>query len=304
MPIWSAELKEIKTLLDSFQGQFLDLEKELKPLSTSEDSNVVLLYSRRCLEVIVTELCEVELKRPRKTEPLKGIIDKLNSEEKVPFHIITSMHSLNSLSTFGTHPKDFDLEQVKPVLNNLAIIIRWYLKYKDSQIISNTKIEEEKNESKDQDDSTRYARNQKKRLLLVSSALLVGIVIIVLLVFKFIGGGWQVKDLLKVEKSIAVLPFKLLSDEPDKQYLADGMMDAILLHLSKIEDLRVMSRTSTEQYRIPGKTMTEIGRELGVNYLLEGSFQKYGDNVRLIVQLIRTGKEGHEWANEYDRKRN
>ena len=132
MPIWSAELKEIKTLLDSFQGQFPDLEKELKPLNTSEDSNVVLLYSRRCLEVIVTRLCEIELKRPRKTEPLKGIIDKLNSEDKVPAHIITSMHSLNSLSTFGTHPKDFEEEQVKPVLNNLATIIKWYIKYTDS----------------------------------------------------------------------------------------------------------------------------------------------------------------------------
>jgi TolB-like protein/Flp pilus assembly protein TadD len=122
---------------------------------------------------------------------------------------------------------------------------------------------------------------------------------VVLFVFNIIGGGKQTKAL---DKSIAVLPFKLLSDEPDKQYLADGMMDAILLHLSKIEDLRVMSRTSTEQYREPGKTMTEIGRELGVSYLLEGSFQKYGDDARLIVQLIKTGKEGHVWANEYDRK--
>jgi TolB-like protein len=101
-----------------------------------------------------------------------------------------------------------------------------------------------------------------------------------------------------------VLPFKLLSDEPEKQYLADGMMDAILLHLSKIEDLRVMSRTSTEQYKESGKTMTEIGKELGVAYLLEGSFQKFGDDVRLIVQLIQAGKEGHVWANKYDRKWN
>ena len=92
-----------------------------------------MLYSRRCLEVIITDLCECELKRPRKTEPLKGIIDKLNREEKIPSHIIASMHNLNSLSTYGTHPKDFDPEQVKPVLFNLAIIIKWYLKYKDAQ---------------------------------------------------------------------------------------------------------------------------------------------------------------------------
>jgi TolB-like protein/Tfp pilus assembly protein PilF len=103
------------------------------------------------------------------------------------------------------------------------------------------------------------------------------------------------------EKSIAVLPFKLLSNELDKQYLADGMMDAITLHLAKVKDLRVLGRTSTEQYRNPTKTTTAIGKDLGVNYLLEGSYQKFGDSVRLIVQLLRTGKEGHVWAESYDR---
>jgi TolB-like protein len=106
----------------------------------------------------------------------------------------------------------------------------------------------------------------------------------------------------QIEKSIAVLPFRLLSNEQDKQYQADGMMEAITLHLSKIKDLRVLSRTSTEQYRNPTKTTTTIGRELGVNYLLEGSYQKFGDNIKLIVQLIKTGKEGHVWGNEYNIK--
>ena len=105
----------------------------------------------------------------------------------------------------------------------------------------------------------------------------------------------------EIEKSIAVLPFKSLSDDPEKQYQADGMMDAITLHLSKIKDLRVLGRTSTEQYRNPTKTLTAIGKELDVSYLLEGTFQKFGDSVRLIVQLIKTGKEGHIWANNYDR---
>ncbi len=103
------------------------------------------------------------------------------------------------------------------------------------------------------------------------------------------------------EKSIAVLPFKYLSDEPGKQYLADGMMDAILTHLSKIKDIRVLSRTSVEQYRKTDKTANVIGKELGVAYLLEGSLQKEGDKIRLIMQLIKTGEEGHIWANVYDR---
>ncbi|TAL59557.1 MAG: tetratricopeptide repeat protein, partial [Bacteroidetes bacterium] len=103
-----------------------------------------------------------------------------------------------------------------------------------------------------------------------------------------------------VEKSIAVLPFKLLSDEPDTQYMADGMMDAILLHLCKIKDLRVLPRISVEQYRETTKSAHDIGQELDVEYLLEGSFQKFGDKVRLIVQLINASKESHEWANEFN----
>ncbi len=108
----------------------------------------------------------------------------------------------------------------------------------------------------------------------------------------------------QVEKSIAVLPFKSLSDDPDKQYLADGVMDAILLHLQKFKDLRVISRTSVEQYRGTTKTTHVIGEELDVNYLLEGSFQKFGEEVRLIVQLIKASEESHSWAKEYDRKWN
>jgi tetratricopeptide (TPR) repeat protein len=133
MPIWSSEIKEIERLYESLKGQLPDLEKELERLIKTDDENIVLVYSRRCLEVIITDLCETELNRPRKTEPLKGIIDKLAHEEKVPSHISASMDGLNSLSAFGAHPKDFDPEQVKPVLNNLATIIRWYQKYKDSK---------------------------------------------------------------------------------------------------------------------------------------------------------------------------
>ena len=132
MAIWSSEIKELEKLYGSLKGQLPGLEKELERLIKADDENMILLYSRRCLEVIITDLCECELKRPRKTEPLKGIIDKLHKEEKVPSHIITSMHGLNKLSSYGAHPKDFDPEQVKPVLVNLDIIIKWYLIYKDS----------------------------------------------------------------------------------------------------------------------------------------------------------------------------
>src|SRR5512136_2347059 len=148
MSVWSAELKEIENLVESFKGQIPDLTKELVQLIKSDDANVLMLYSRRCLEVIITDLCERELKRPRKTDPLKGIIDKLNKEEKVPSHIITSMDHVNGLSTYGAHPKDFDPEQVKPVLNNLAIILKWYLRYKGIQITGKDESEQGRSEAK------------------------------------------------------------------------------------------------------------------------------------------------------------
>jgi TolB-like protein/Flp pilus assembly protein TadD len=304
MAIWSVEIKEIEKLYESLKGQLPDLEKELERLVKADDENMILLYSRRCLEVIITDLCECELKRERGTEPLKGIIDKLNKERKVPSHIITSMHGLNELSTYGAHPKDFDPEQVKPVLNNLDIIIKWYLKYKvtDSDIkVKPTK--EIKHGIKSTGDVKKDITISRKRLagILGGSIGVIASVFAVLYFSNIIGRYIQPGEL---DKSIAVLPFISLSDDPEKQYLADGMMDAILLHLSKIEDLRVMSRTSVEQYRKTDKTLSIIGKELDVSYLLEGSFQKYGDNARLIVQLIKSGKEGHVWANEYDRNWN
>src|SRR5512136_580153 len=134
MPIWSAEIKELEKLNESLKGHLPELEKELVQLIRTEDANVVLVYARRCLEVIITDLCECELKRPRKTEPLQGIIDKLHKEEKVPSHIIASMHGLNELSTYGAHPKDFDPKQVRTTLINLETVIEWYLKHKEGGV--------------------------------------------------------------------------------------------------------------------------------------------------------------------------
>src|SRR4030042_1591409 len=130
MQIWSAEIKELESLYTSLKGKFPELEKELERLVKADDENMVLLYSRRCLEVIISDLCKCELKRPRKTEPLKGILDKLHHEEKVPAYIITSMHGLNDLSTYGAHPKEFNLRQVRTTLIDLVTIIEWFFNYK------------------------------------------------------------------------------------------------------------------------------------------------------------------------------
>jgi len=295
MPIWSAEIKEIQSLFNLFRGQYPDLEKELKPLIASEDPNVVLLYSRRCLEVIVTELCEIELKRPRKTEPLKGIIDKLNSEEKVPFNIITSMQSLNSLSTFGTHPKDFEEEQVKPVLNNLATIIKWYLKYKESP---NKEISQNEAKSVLSRTSMQLKKRTWNRPFKILSYF---IALFLVLATVFVAIKFDVFG-KKDEKSIAVLPFRNDSPDTTNIYFINGVMEDILNNLQKIKDLRVISRTSVEQYRNLTKSIPEIAKELGVNYIVEGSGQRSGNKIHLSVQLLRAAKEGHLWGNSFERE--
>src|SRR6266404_696266 len=104
------------------------------------------------------------------------------------------------------------------------------------------------------------------------------------------------------EKSIAVLPFGNLSRDPDNAYFADGIQDEILTRLSKIADLKVISRTSTQHYKSAPENLPEIGRQLGVAHILEGSVQKSGDAVRVNVQLIRAANDSHLWAETFDRK--
>lgn len=153
------------------------------------------------------------------------------------------------------------------------------------------------------------SENEKKEIRLPekyrkTKVILASFLLLLLLVAGYIFIPGLFKSSGPTEKSIAVLPFKLLSEEPDKQYLADGVMDAIVMQLSKIKELRVMSRTSVEQYRKTTKTTRQIGKELGVEYLLEGSFQKIGNEARLIVQLIKANEESHIWADSYNRNWN
>jgi TolB-like protein len=104
------------------------------------------------------------------------------------------------------------------------------------------------------------------------------------------------------EKSIAVLPF--INDSPDQEntYFVNGVMEEILNNLQKIKDLRVISRTSVEQYRERKKPVSEIAEDLGVNYIVEGSAQKYGPAFRLRAQLIMAAEETHLWGQSFQQK--
>jgi TolB-like protein/class 3 adenylate cyclase/Tfp pilus assembly protein PilF len=104
------------------------------------------------------------------------------------------------------------------------------------------------------------------------------------------------------EKSIAVLPFENLSEDKANAYFAEGIQDEILTRLSKIADLKVISRTSTQNYKSAPGNLPEIAKQLGVAHILEGSVQKSGDAVRVNVQLIRAADDSHLWADTFDRK--
>jgi TolB-like protein/Flp pilus assembly protein TadD len=104
------------------------------------------------------------------------------------------------------------------------------------------------------------------------------------------------------EKSIAVLPFENLSSDQDNAYFAEGIQDEILTRLSKIAALKVISRTSTQKYKSAPDNLREVGKQLGVANLLEGSVQKVGNAVHVNVQLIRVATDEHLWAESYNRK--
>ena len=103
-------------------------------------------------------------------------------------------------------------------------------------------------------------------------------------------------------KSIAVLPFENLSRDPDNAYFATGVQDEILTRLAKVSELKVISRTSTQQYQSKPGNLREIAQQLGVAHIVEGSVQRAGDSVRVNVQLIKADTDAHLWAETYDRK--
>jgi TolB-like protein/Tfp pilus assembly protein PilF len=103
-------------------------------------------------------------------------------------------------------------------------------------------------------------------------------------------------------KSIAVLPFENLSHDPDNAYFADGIQEEILTRLSKIADLKVISRTSTQRFKSAPNNLLEIAKQLGVANILEGSVQRSADQVRVNVQLIKAATDAHLWADTFDRK--
>jgi TolB-like protein/AraC-like DNA-binding protein/Tfp pilus assembly protein PilF len=129
---------------------------------------------------------------------------------------------------------------------------------------------------------------------------IIAIVLIAALIYMFRPASVTGPD--DAEKSIAVLPFKNESSDSANVYFINGLMESTLNNLQKIEDLRVLSRTSVEKYRNGNMSIPEIAEELGVNYFVEGSGQKVGDQVLLHIQLIEAATDRHMWSEQYSRE--
>src|SRR5213595_2849242 len=142
------------------------------------------------------------------------------------------------------------------------------------------------------------ARSQRRRVMLASAAAILAIAAIAL-------GTWlyqRARPFTPMERSIAVLPFENLSSDKENAYFAEGIQDEILTRLSKIADLKVISRTSTQHYKSAPENLPEIAKQLGVAHILEGSVQKSADAVRVNVQLIKAANDWHLWSDTFDRK--
>jgi len=144
-------------------------------------------------------------------------------------------------------------------------------------------------------------KRRRRRRWAATTAALLALAVIVASIAIF--SRYRVRPALAApEKSIAVLPFQNLSKDEENAYFADGIQDEILTRLSKIADLKVISRTSTQHYKSAPENLPEIARQLGVAHILEGSVQKSGDAVRVNVQLIKAANDSHLWADTFDRK--
>ena len=150
---------------------------------------------------------------------------------------------------------------------------------------------------KDFSKSGSVSRTGNKRKIIAGSII---ILVLVLLGYFLIPKLHESEE--QVIKSIAVLPFRNDSPDEDNQYFINGTMEAILDNLCKIKDLKVISRTSVEQYRNTNKSVPQIAKELNVSYILEGSGQKYGDDIKLTVQLVDAADDKHIWSSPFSRK--
>lgn len=162
------------------------------------------------------------------------------------------------------------------------------------------KLAESPNELVPAGNITAFAPTIQKSFFIKVTATILLVAVVLVVYFRFVkSNGVPVHQ---NDKSIAILPFKNLSEDQRNKYFSEGMIEAIQTRLSNIRDLRVISRTSVEQYRASNKSVHEIASELGVRALLEGSIQRQNNKVRIEVRLVDGANEALVWAKSYDRE--
>ncbi len=223
----------------------------------------------------------------------------------IDFIFKTSSGVSRPLTTNEDHPNEnvnkiYYRDQINKLANAINEIFRAvntrqsYPHGEKSQIDRTAEIEENRPSLKSGNRSIQKSR----KIMLV---LMAGLVCIsaAFALFKFYT---QNKNFSELERSIAILPFRNDSPNDTNTYFINGLMGEILNHLQLIKDLRVISRTSVEQYRNTTKSIPEIAKEQGVNYIVEGSGQKYGNSFSVNVQLIRAVKENQLWSKSYEKQ--
>src|SRR5438874_57295 len=251
----------------------------------------------------VKEHCRLQLRMGVHSGPVSGVLDVtgranlagagLNIAQRVmecgdAGHILLSKHVAEDLEEY---------EQWRPLLHDLGAC---EVKHGMQLGVINLYSDEIGNSQLPKKFQALQKQRARARLAMAATALIVLAAIVA--AFVLVSKKSTKSASIISEKSIAVLPFENRSEDKANAYFADGIQDEILTRLSKIADLKVISRTSTQHYKSAPENLPEIAKQLGVAHVLEGRVQKSGEAVRVNVQLIKAANDSHLWAETFDRK--
>jgi len=299
-----------KVVRSSDQYQKAEAASRLIKISTGDGIGLVFYTSPEAPAQCAVEISRILKEHPRlqlrmgvHSGPVSGVIDVndhanlagagLNIAKRVmdcgdAGHILISKHVAEDLEEY---------EHWRPLLHSLG---EYEVKHGVRVAIVNLYADEVGNPQLPKKFQALKKHRARARWAAMSAALFaLAIIVAGIAIFS----RYRLRSTLPApEKSIAVLPFENRSEDKANAYFADGIQDEILTRLSKIADLKVISRTSTQHYKSAPENLPEIARQLGVAHILEGRVQKSGDAVRVNVQLIKAANDSHLWADSFDRK--
>src|SRR5215470_11018936 len=302
------ELNQIVRASEQFQRA--EAASRLLKIPTGDGMALVFYESPESPVQCAVEISRALKKHPRlqlrmgvHSGPVSGVVDvneranlagaSLNLAQRVMYcgdagHILLSKHVAEDLEEY---------EQWRPLLHDLG---SYEAKHGVRVSVVNLYSDQFGNATLPRKFGTMYKRRTRVRWAAGTAALL-ALAIIIAGIAMF--SRYRMRSMLPaIEKSIAVLPFENLSEDKANAYFAEGIQEEILTRLASITDLKVISRSSTQQYQSKPGNLGEIAKQLGVANILEGSVQKAGDTVRVSVNLIQAASDSHLWADTYDRK--